>query len=113
MPDKGRLVRAHLSEEERELRSRLAQLITGYGFVRGGLVHREKTCGRPNCRCARGERHHAVALVASEGAKLQQLHIPAALEATAAEWVETYHRIRELLEELSQRQWEKLRRREP
>jgi len=51
--------------------------------------------------------------VASDEAKLQQLHIPAELEGTAQEWVETYHRIRNLLEELSRRQWEKLRRREP
>lgn len=113
MADDKRPVRSHRDAEERELRSRLAQLITTYGFVRGNLVRREKTCGRPNCRCARGERHPSVSLIASDEAKLQQLHIPAELEGTAQEWVETYHRIRNLLEELSRRQWEKLRRREP
>lgn len=106
-------MRARLSAEERELRSRLAQLITTFGFVRGNLSPREKSCGRANCRCARGERHRAVYLVASDDARLKQLYIPAELEETAQEWVETYQRIRQLLEELSRRQWEKLRRREP
>jgi hypothetical protein len=54
-----------------------------------------------------------VSLIASDEAKLQQLHIPTELEGTAQECVETYHRIRKLLEELSRKQWEKLRRREP
>src|SRR5215831_19167320 len=99
--------RARRSAEERELRSRLAQLITTYGFVRGNLVHRERTCGRPNCRCARGDKHPSVSLIASDEGKIQQLHIPSDLERTAQEWVETYHRIRKLLEELSQKQWEK------
>jgi len=113
MADGKRPGRAHRDAEERELRSRLAQLITTYGFVRGNLVRRDKTCGRPNCRCARGEKHPSVSLVASDESRLQQLYIPAALEPTAREWVDTYHRIRNLLEELSRRQWEKLRRREP
>lgn len=113
MTDKKRPVRTSRDAEERELRSRLAQLITTYGFVRGNLVRRETTCGRPNCRCARGEKHPSVSLVVSDQAKRQQLYIPAELEATAKDWVDTYHRIRNLLEELSRRQWEKLRRREP
>jgi hypothetical protein len=105
--------RRQRTAEERELRSRLAQLITTYGFVRGNLVRRERSCGRPNCRCARGEKHPSVSLIASDEGKIQQLHIPNELEPTAQEWVDTYHRIRTLLEELSEKQWEKLRRREP
>jgi hypothetical protein len=112
MTDKKRLVRPHLSDEERELRSKLAQLISSYGFVRGNLSPRERSCGRANCRCARGEKHHAVYLVASSEGKFNQLFVPSELQGTAQEWVETYHQIRQLLEELSRRQWEKLRRRE-
>lgn len=113
MPDKrGRLARASLSEDERRLRSRLAQLVTSYGFVRGSLSLREKSCGRPNCRCARGEKHVALYLVAREDGKLHQLFVPSELEATVREWVGTQQEIRDLLEELSRRQWAKLQRRE-
>lgn len=109
MPD--RLHRAQLSGEERQLRSRLAQLISGWGYVRGTLSVREKVCGKPNCRCARGERHRALYLVASENGKLKQLYIPRSLESDVRSWIETYQQIRQLLEELSRRQWEKLKRR--
>ena len=105
--------RSQLTEDERRIRSLIARLVTNYGLIRGTLNVREKVCGRPNCRCARGERHRSVALVASENGKLRQLHIPKTLEETAEQWVETYRRIRELLEELSQLQWDKLKRREP
>jgi hypothetical protein len=116
MPDGGRghrLSRAHLPEEERRLRSELAQLITGYGWVRGNLSIREKVCGKPSCRCSRGERHEAAYLVASEEGKLEQLFIPKTLLQTTEEWVGNYHRIRELLEVVSQLQRDKLERREP
>jgi hypothetical protein len=78
-------------------------------MVRGTLSVREKVCGRPNCRCARGEKHRAVYLVASSGGKLQQLSIPRELEPQVRRWVETYQDLRAQLEELSQMHWEKLR----
>jgi hypothetical protein len=73
---------------------------------------REKSCGKPTCRCARGEKHPALYLVASEGGKLRQLFIPRSLEDETRECVEAYQKIRELLEELSQIYWDKLKRRE-
>jgi len=115
MPDNKpkKLSRSQLPEDERRLRSQIARLVTNCGLVRGTLNVREKVCGRRNCRCARGERHRSVSLVASENGRLRQLYVPGSLERTAEQWVETYKRIRELLEELSQMQWDKLKRREP
>ena len=109
MPD---IPKARMSRQERELRSRLAQLLTRTAVVRGSLSVREKSCGKPTCRCARGEKHRAVYLVASEQGKLRQLFIPRSLEADARECVEAYQRIRELLEELSRLHWGKLKQRE-
>jgi hypothetical protein len=102
-----------MSPQERELRSRLAQLIGSLGLVRGTLTVREKSCGKPTCHCARGEKHRAPYLSASEEGKLRQLFIPLELEDKARGWVENYQRIRQLLEELSQLHWDKLKRREP
>ena len=105
--------RAQMSPRERELRSRLAQLINSLGLVRGSLTVREKSCGKPTCHCARGEKHRAPYLTASEEGKLRQLFIPLDLEEQARSWVDNYQRIRQLLEELSQIHWDKLKRREP
>ena len=101
-----------MQAREREIRSRLAQLLSRAALVRGSLSVREKSCGKPTCRCARGDKHRAVYLAASESGKLRQLFIPGKLEPQARECVETYQRIRELLEELSQIHWNKLQRRE-
>lgn len=105
--------RSKMTPRERELRSRLAQLVSGAGLARGTLSERLKTCGKPNCRCAQGEKHRSLYLVVSKGGKLQQLFIPNSLEPTTRQWVEAYQRIRELLEELSELYWGKLTRREP
>ena len=104
---------SRMSLRERELRSQLAELVAHGAFARGTLSTREKSCGRPNCRCARGEKHLAFYLVASKDGKLRQLYIPKSLEPRAREWVQTFHQIRELLEELSQLHWDRLQRREP
>lgn len=98
-----------ISEDETRLRSELAQLIAGSGWVRGNLSIRHRVCGTPTCRCARGERHQATYLVASTDGKMNQQFIPKAMEETAQDWVANYQRIRDLLEELSQLQKKKLK----
>ncbi len=102
-----------MSPRERHLRSQLKQMLDGAGLLRGTLNAREKVCGKPNCRCARGEKHLSLYLVASDGGKPRQLFIPRSLEPQARQWVASYQRLRELLEELSQLHWDKLERREP
>jgi hypothetical protein len=101
-----------MSPREREIRSRLNQLIAREAMARGNLSERGKVCGKPNCRCASGEKHPALYLVASDEGRLRQLFIPRKMEAQARDCVEVYHKIRELLEELSQIYWDKLKKRD-
>lgn len=106
------IAKIRMSPREREIRSRLAQLISRAAIARGSLSEREKVCGKPTCRCAAGHKHPALYLVASEQGKLRQLFIPKKMEDEAKECVEVYQKIRELLEELSQICWQKLKQRE-
>ena len=69
-------------------------------------------CGKANCKCARGERHSARVLVASEDGRLKQLYVPASLESTVRDWIGRHKEIRKLLEELSELHWEKVKKRE-
>lgn len=107
-----RIPRTRMSPEERHLRSQLVQLLSGVGLLRATLNPRQKVCGKPGCRCARGEKHSALYVVAREDGKPHQLFVPASLEAQARQWVSSYQRIRELLDELSRLYWDKLSRRE-
>lgn len=80
--------RANMSSRERELRSRLAQLISARGLIRATLNPRDITCGKSRCKCARGEKHTYLYLVAGEDSKRRQLLIPKSLESKARQWVQ-------------------------
>jgi hypothetical protein len=97
---------------ERRSRSALAGLVSQRGLLRGNLLERRRVCGKANCRCARGELHAGLYLVFSEGGKLRQLFIPKTWESRVRLWVQDYHEVRQLLEEISRLYVEKLRQRE-
>ena len=52
--------RTHYSVQERDTRSRAAQLLANQPFLRGSLVLRYRTCGKSYCRCQRGQKHPAL-----------------------------------------------------
>ena len=101
-----------MTVQERRSRSALARLVTQRGLLRGNLLERRRVCGKPNCKCTRGELHASLYLVFSEGGKLCQLFIPKAWESRVRLWVQDYHEIRRLLEEVSRLYVEKVRQRE-
>jgi hypothetical protein len=108
-----RISRAQMSSEERHLRSQLVQLLSGAGLLRATLHPCQKVCGKPGCRCARGEKHPALYVVVSRNGKPRQLYVARSLEPQARQWVASYQRVRHLLDELSRLYWDKLCRREP
>ena len=65
-----------MPEAERRIRSRLARLVSNFALIRGSIQQRERACGKPNCRCAQGEKHCSLYLVARDEGKYQQLFIP-------------------------------------
>ena len=96
------MTRTQFSAAERALRSRLTQLVHQAPLLRGTLSNRQLTCGKPGCRCAQGHKHPALCLSSSREGRTRQVFIPAALEAEVHQWVDNYHRARDLLEQLSE-----------
>lgn len=101
--------RSQMPAAERNWRSRLTRLLANQGLVRGTLTVRHRVCGRPNCRCARGEKHASLYLVSHQDGRSRQIYIPREKEAQAREWVANYRRARELLERISERYLKMLR----
>ena len=101
-----------MTVQERRSRFALARLVTQRGLLRGNLLQRRRVCGKPNCKCTRGELHANLYLVFSEGGKLRQLFVPKTWEPRVRLWVADYHEARRLLEEISRLYVEKLRQRE-
>ena len=93
---------------ERHARSRLAQLISQQPFLRGSLVERARPCGKPTCRCQRGQLHRSMYLAVRHNDRRVLLYIPRSLEATVRLWVENGRRLSQQLHDLNQLQLEQL-----
>jgi hypothetical protein len=81
-------------------------------IMRGSLMERYWTCGNPECKCARGERHGPVWYLS---VTLDQAHragstVPAEQVEQVRRWIENYHRVKEHLEKISNINRELLRR---
>lgn len=103
--------RAKLSAAERNFRSQFARLALNRWFLRGTLSERLGKCGKPNCRCARGELHKSLYLVQSQGGKLRQICVPQAWQERVRQAVTDYHKMQELIEEVSELEWKRLQER--
>lgn len=101
-----------MNPQERESRSRLKPYVFEGEMVRGTLTSRARVCGKPNCRCTRGQKHVSLFLSRSTGGKSEQLYIPAEHEEEVRRWVENWHQVQGLLERISQSYWERLERKE-
>lgn len=103
--------RSRLSKKEREASSRLAQLVREEGLLRGNLVVMSRRCGKKGCHCVRGEKHVSLYLAQSRNGQMKMSYVPKSWETKVKEWVKRYQKIKTLLEQLSQTNWEKLRKR--
>lgn len=106
------MYRSQMTREERESRSRLKPYISYKELIRGTLSLRGRVCGKPNCRCQRGEKHISLFLSRSKEGRMEQLYIPKKKEELVRRWVKNYRDIQDLLEKISSIYWDKLKRKD-
>ena len=104
--------RSKMTPMERESRSRLKPYITGKEFLRATPTMRRQTCGKPNCRCRRGEKHICLVLSRSLRGKIEQLYVPKEKEQMVKQWIKNWRDIQDLLEKISSTYWERLKRKD-
>ena len=100
MPDPTQ--RSHRPPAERDARSRLLKRCADAPLLRGSLVTMRRTCGKPGCRCAEGEKHISLYLAIRVGKRRKMIYIPVELEQRVREWVQSSQEIDRLLELVSQ-----------
>ena len=94
-------------------REGLTKLLPPLGeILRGSLMQRYLTCGNPDCKCARGERHGPFWYFS---VTLDQSHrtgstVPPDQVEQVRRWIENYHQVKESLEKISDINRELLRR---
>jgi len=62
--------------------------------LRGSLMERYLTCGNPDCKCARGERHGHICSPDCHTSGSDQVE-------QVRRWIENYHQVKENLEKIS------------
>ena len=83
-------------------RERLLDQICGIGpVVRGSLAQVRLTCGKPRCRCRRGERHPALYFSYRSGGRSKVVHVPGAMLREVREAHRNWLRLKRLLERLA------------
>ena len=93
--------RTQRSSQERDARSRAAQLLANEPFLRGSLVLRQRSCGKSYCRCQRGQKHPALYLYTRSAGKQRGTYIPKSLHDTVRRWVDNGRRIKRLVDQVS------------
>jgi len=106
--------RTGFTAKERVLYSRLRQLLTTPGLIRGSLVEMRRTCGKATCGCAAAarRRHRSLYLAVSLRGRRRMLYIPPAWEARVREWTARSADVRAVLEAISRESVQRLVRRE-
>ncbi len=88
-----------------ELEARRSAVLKQLGrvgpLVGGSLAVVHCKCGKPTCRCARGERHRSVILCSKVSGRSKIVHVPKGLEEQVAEWNAEHKRVKTLLKQIS------------
>jgi hypothetical protein len=105
--------RPALSATERALYSRLRQLLTMPGLLRGNLVEMRRQCGKAACRCRTepAGRHRSLYLGLSLNGRRRMLYIPSAWEPEVRQWTARYAQVRAVLEQIALKCLERVQRR--
>ena len=100
----------------RKRKTLLKHLASVGPLVDGSLVTIHKTCGNPNCKCAKGEKHKGLYLTykgqrkePGKAAKTKTLYVPVALESEVRKWSQECAKARELIRQISEVQRELMR----
>lgn len=64
-------------------------------MVAGSFLKQGRTCGKPTCRCATGDRHEARYLSRRVDGRTQMAYVPARDEVDVATKAERYRRFRQ------------------
>jgi hypothetical protein len=74
------------------LATTLRRLLRSQPLVQGSFYLLRRKCGKPNCRCARGQLHTAYVLTRSEAGRDRLYMVPKDQRARVRQWAAEYRR---------------------
>jgi len=100
--------RTHLPQKQRKIISRIHLLISEGEMIRASMLDMETKCGKEGCRCAKGQKHRSTIIEQSSKGKTRMRTVPQAHQKQIEKWIKNWRELQDLLEQLSQIQWQKL-----
>lgn len=83
--------------------SHLANLVGKASFLKGNIVIIKRVCGNKNCKCIReGKKHESMYIAKKQNNTTKMIYIPKKLEDEVAAKVVAYHKIKELVDKISE-----------
>lgn len=70
-------------------------------LLQGSLATVGVTCGNPDCRCARGQRHTKHLLTRKVRGKTKNCYVPVAMLTEVKAWTAEYRRVKHLIKAIS------------
>ena len=96
------MARTNDAARERDAADRLQRRLAQLGpLMRGSLVRSRGRCGKPNCRCARGQLHEWWSLSFRAGGRSRSVTVPDELVGEVRQWCRNYRELKRLVVELS------------
>ena len=71
------------------------------GVIRGSLVIMKRACGKSGCRCLKNSPHKSLYISQSFKGKTRMIYVPRASEEVVRQGVLEYHRMKDLMDKLS------------
>jgi hypothetical protein len=84
-------------------------------ILRASLIERYTTCGKPGCKCMRGEKHgpsYSISVTLAPG-KTKQLYVRKEDLDTVKKWIDNYDKMWQGLMEISEINFESIRTKHP
>ena len=100
--------RTHLSEKQRRYLSKVFALLRRGPLLKAASYVLRNTCGKPNCKCATGQKHETPYVARTVDGKRRARAVPKELRDQVPQWIERYQEIESLLEKLSEESWRRL-----
>ena len=79
----------------------LKELHSMGNMIKGSLTTMTRLCGKPNCKCTRGERHQGLFLSYNINQKSFLIYLPKKLREKVITWVNNHKRLNQIVDELS------------
>ena len=88
-------IRQRLNQIPVEMAAEVHRMVSVRTMVRGYLYHSHRRCGKPTCRCARGELHEAWVLATKVGGKATTRSVATGLRKKVEKLADNYRQFRD------------------